>query len=211
MSDYNYHNPVLANEVVSLLPEKKKITYLDRTLGRGGHASLILKKLQKGSAFYGIDRDRDAIDYCKDFLKPFSQKVRLNFLHSDFASSISKLRERKVLGADFILMDIGVSSPQFDDPSRGFSYRYDAPLDRRRDQEQKLTAKSIVNGYSEKELCRVFGELGQCHIYYPVVKAIRTKREIKPVETTFELVDIIKANLPQKELRKEGHLSLIHI
>ena len=130
MSDYNYHNPVLANEVVSLLPEKKKITYLDRTLGRGGHASLILKKLQKGSAFYGIDRDRDAIDYCKDFLKPFSQKVRLNFLHSDFASSISKLRERKVLGADFILMDIGVSSPQFDDPSRGFSYRYDAPLDR---------------------------------------------------------------------------------
>lgn len=205
MSDYNYHNPVLANEVVSLLPEKKKITYLDRTLGRGGHASLILKKLQKGSAFYGIDRDRDAIDYCKDFLQPFSQKVRLNFLHSDFASSISKLRERKVKGADFILMDIGVSSPQFDDPSRGFSYRYDAPLDRRRDQEQKLTAKSIVNGYSEKELCRVFGELGQCHIYYPVVKAIRTKREIKPIETTFELVDIIKENLPQKELRKEGH------
>lgn len=205
MSDYNYHNPVLADEVVSLLPQKKKITYLDRTLGRGGHASLILKKLSKGSTFYGIDRDRDAIDYCKDFLKPYAAKVSLNFLHSDFASSISKLRERKVKGADFILRDIGVSSPQFDNPSRGFSYRFDAPLDRRRDQGQKLTAKDIVNTYSEKELCRVFQTLGQCHIYYPVVKAILAKREAKQIETTFELVDIIKANLPQKELRKEGH------
>ncbi len=205
MSEYNYHNPVLAKEVLSFLPEKKKITYVDRTLGRGGHASLILQRLSQGSLFYGIDRDRDAISYCKEFLKPYADKVSLHFLHCDFASSLIKLKERKVKGADFILRDIGVSSPQFDDPSRGFSYRFNAPLDRRRDKGQKRTAKDIVNGYDEEGLCHVFRDLGQCHIYYPVVRAILKAREEKPIETTFDLVDLIKENLPEKELRKEGH------
>lgn len=205
MSNFNSHNPVMLNEVLSFVPSGKKMTYLDMTLGRAGHASNIMKRMGKGSTFIGVDRDNDALQYCEQFLIPYSKTVKQYFLHSTFAESIETLKKSGFTGADFILMDIGVSSPQFDDPSRGFSYRFDSPLDMRMDQKDSITAKDIINKYDEKELCRVFRELGQCKIYYPVVKKILQVRQEKPIETTFELVDIIKSSLPPKELRKEGH------
>lgn len=202
---YNVHKPVMLEEVLSFVPKNKKITYVDMTLGRAGHASQILSRIRKGSSFYGVDRDEDALCYCKGFLADFSTKIDLHYLHSTFKDCTDLLKENKVTGADFILMDIGVSSPQFDDPKRGFSYRYDAPLDMRMNQEDSLTAKIIINTYPEKELIRVFKELGECECYYPVVKKILSLREDKEIETTFELVDIIKSSLPKKILKKEGH------
>lgn len=204
MSEFNYHNPVMLNEVLSFV-KNEKMTYVDLTLGRAGHASRILERLKKGSAFYGVDRDRDALSYSMERLKPFEKNVELHFIHSRYSKAIDLLKASGVKGSDLILMDIGVSSPQFDDPSRGFSYRFDADLDMRMDQTSKLTAKTIVNTYSEKELCRVFRDLGQCHIYYPVVRKILSARQEKEISTTFELVDIIKSSLPKRELMKQGH------
>lgn len=204
MSEFNYHNPVMLKEVLSFVKPSMK-SYVDLTLGRAGHASEILKKFKKGSSFYGVDRDQDALDFSKKKLEPFEDKIDLHFIHSRYSKAISLLRESGVQGCDFILMDIGVSSPQFDDPSRGFSYRFDSSLDMRMDKDQRITAKDIINTYSEKELCRVFSELGQCKIYYPVVKKIMQVREEKEINTTFELVDIIKSSLPKRELMKQGH------
>lgn len=205
METYNEHIPVMLTEVLSFVPKNKKLTYLDLTLGRGGHASEILKLLKKGSTFYGIDRDENALSYCKAFLAQYQQNIDLHFLHAEFKNATELLKDQ-ISGADFILMDIGVSSPQFDDPQRGFSYRYDAILDMRMDQNgTTLTAKDIINTYSEKELIRVFKELGECECYYPVVKKILEIRQTKEIQTTFELVDIIKSSLPNKFLRKEGH------
>ncbi len=204
MSQFNYHNPVMLKEVLSFVKEEK-IIYVDLTLGRAGHANEILKRIKKGSSFYGVDRDEDALSFSEERLKPFEKNISLHFLHSRYSRAIEQLRQSGVAGSDLILMDIGVSSPQFDDPSRGFSYRYDSDLDMRMDQKAKLTAKDIVNTYSEKELCRVFKDLGQCKIYYPVVKKILEVRQEKEIRTTFELVDIIKSSLPRKELMKQGH------
>ena len=203
-TEYNEHTPVMLKEVLSFVPKNKKLTYVDMTLGRGGHASEILKVLRKGSSFYGIDRDEDALTYCKGFLLSYANKVDLHYLHAEFKDATDLLKE-SIPGADFILMDIGVSSPQFDDPERGFSYRYDAPLDMRMNQEDHLTAKIIINTYSEKELIRVFRDLGECECYYPVVKKILAVREERSINTTYELVDIIKSSLPAKFLHKEGH------
>lgn len=203
-TSYNEHKPVMLKEVLSFVPKNKKVTYLDLTLGRGGHASHILSMIRAGSKFYGVDRDEEALNFCKGFLASYQNKIELNFVHSTFASATDALKTH-IPGADFILMDIGVSSPQFDDPSRGFSYRYDAPLDMRMNQEDSLTAKRIVNEYSEKELLRVFKDLGECEGAYSVVKKILAVREEKEIETTFQLVDIIKSSLPSRLLRKEGH------
>lgn len=193
----------MLNEVLSFVPDRK-LTYVDLTLGRGGHASEILARIKRGSHFYGVDRDPDALDYSRGFLSSYQSKADLHFLHTDFASATDKLSQ-VIDGADFILLDIGVSSPQFDDPSRGFSYRYDAPLDMRMDPSDTLTAEMIVNTYPEKELIRVFRDLGECKVYYPVVKKIEEIRKNHVIRTTFELVDIIKSSLPARELRKEGH------
>lgn len=204
MSDYNLHTPVMLREVLSFVKEEKQV-YLDLTLGRAGHAEKILEKLKKGSSFYGIDKDQEAIEYSKCSLAKFENKILLHYLKSDFMNAPLILEKSGLKGADFILMDIGVSSPQFDDPSRGFSYRYDAKLDMRMDQSQGKTARDILNTADEKELIHIFRDLGQCHIYYPVVKKILATREEQPIETTFQLVDIIKSSLPSRELRKQGH------
>lgn len=204
MSSYNEHTPVMLNEVLSFVPKNRKLTYVDMTLGRGGHANEILKILRKGSSFYGIDRDTQALHYCQGFLASYQSKIDLHYLHTEFKDATDSLR-KQIPGADFILMDIGVSSPQFDDPKRGFSYRYDAPLDMRMNQNDSLTAKIIINTYPEKELIRVFGTLGECEGYYPVVKKILAVRQEKVINTTFELVEIIKSSLPKKLLHKDGH------
>ncbi len=203
-TSYNNHIPVMLEEVLSFVPKNKKMTYVDMTLGRGGHAFQILKRMRRGSSFYGVDRDEDALNYCTGFLASFKDKTDLHFIHAEFKDATDYIKN-SIPGADFILMDIGVSSPQFDDPSRGFSYRFDAPLDMRMNQDDSLTAKIILNTYPEKELIRVFRDLGECEGYYPVVKRILQEREEKEIETTFQLVDLIKESLPSKFLKKEGH------
>jgi 16S rRNA (cytosine1402-N4)-methyltransferase len=204
MSEFNEHIPVMLEEVLSFV-EPGRMTYVDLTLGRAGHARAILDKMLPGSRFYGVDRDQDALDYSRKVLGPYQDKADLHFLKSDFKNAPQRLKESGLAGADFILMDIGVSSPQFDDPSRGFSYRYDAPLDMRMDQTQKVTARDILNTADEKTLVHIFRDLGQCRFYFPVVRAIEKRRLEKPIETTFEFVDIIKDALPERELRKQGH------
>lgn len=194
----------MLQEVLSFVPKGRKITYVDMTLGRAGHAENILKLIKDGSTIIGVDRDPSALSFSQERLRSYLN-IKQYFLHSTFSDAIDTLRKSGIDGADLILMDIGVSSPQFDDPQRGFSYRYDAPLDMRMDPNDRLTAEEIINTYDERELCRVFRELGQCKIYYPVVKKILEVREENPIHTTFELVDIIKSSLPPKELRKEGH------
>ncbi|MFA6874268.1 MAG: 16S rRNA (cytosine(1402)-N(4))-methyltransferase RsmH [Bacilli bacterium] len=204
MTSYNTHKPVLLQEVLSFLP-KKKLVYLDLTLGRAGHADAILSRLGEKSVFYGVDMDPDALAFSCEKLAKYSKKISLHYLHSSYAEAIPSLKSSGMSGADFILMDIGVSSPQFDDPERGFSYRFDAPLDMRMDPKNELTAKAIVNTYSPKDLTRVFQDLGEAKIVRPVVSRILEERTKKPIETTFELVDIIKSSLPERELRKKGH------
>ncbi|MFA6829538.1 MAG: 16S rRNA (cytosine(1402)-N(4))-methyltransferase RsmH [Bacilli bacterium] len=205
MAEFNYHKPVMLKEVLSFVDTKRPITYVDMTLGRAGHAQEILSIAKKQSKFIGVDKDLKALEFSKNVLSRFEKKAELNYLHAPYSKAVEAIKNTGVKGADFILMDIGVSSPQFDDPSRGFSYRFDAPLDMRMDQTQNTTARDIVNTASEKELVHIFRDLGECSIYYPVVKRILAERESNPIETTFQLVDIIKQSLPAKELRKAGH------
>lgn len=201
---YNLHQPVMLNEVLSFLPKGDNLSYLDLTLGRGGHASEILKK-NHIAHFVGVDRDIQAIEYCEKELSDRFPNVKMYFLHSTFKDAIKTLKSSNYKSFDFILMDIGVSSPQFDDPKRGFSYKNDARLDMRMDQGQKLTAYDVINTYSEDELNRVFDTLGECKEYKNVSRKIVEVRKIKPIETTLQLVEVIKDSLSAKELNKKGH------
>ena len=205
MTEYNSHTPVMLEEVKSFAITDRKITYLDLTLGRAGHASELLKIAKKGSTFIGVDRDEDAIDYSKKRLDEFADKIDLHFIKSPYSKAIPLLKDEGYKGADFILMDIGVSSPQFDNPERGFSYSKDGPLDMRMDLNQSLKASDVINGASEKVLIHIFRDLGECECYYPVVKKIMKVREEEKIETTLQLVEIIKSSLPNKILNKKGH------
>lgn len=204
LSEYNEHIPVLLNEVLSFIDKDKKgQVVVDMTLGRAGHSINIMNMLDKSSILYGCDRDESALTYSKIRLSSIKQKHY--FIHNVFSKDIESLKELGVKGADFILMDIGVSSPQFDDPNRGFSYRYDAPLDMRMDTTQTLTAKEVVNTYSQEELKRILFEYGGEKFAGPISKRIVIERQVKPIETTFELVDVIKKALPERMLHKKGH------
>ena len=198
----NEHIPVLLNEVIDGLNIKKDGTYLDLTLGRAGHSSVILSKLDKG-LLIGVDQDDEAIEKSRARLKAISENyvlVRDNFVNID-----TILKGLKVNKVDGILMDLGVSSQQFDDESRGFSYRFDSELDMRMDKRQELTAKKVVNEYSLNDLVRIFNEYGEEKFSYPIAKRIVKERVEHPINTTFELVDIIKRSKPSKELSKVGH------
>ena len=197
------HIPVLLNEVISSLNIKKDGIYVDLTLGRGGHSEAILSHLSSKGRLIGVDQDETAIKESEERLKKNYSNftlVRSNFRYVD--EILSNLGISKV---DGILMDLGVSSPQFDDESRGFSYNYDSPLDMRMDQRNTLTAKDIVNTYSLKELTDIFQNYGEDKYSYSIAKNIVKEREKAPIETTFQLVDIIKRNKPAKELKKPGH------
>lgn len=198
------HIPVLLEEVLSFVDSKKSYVVLDMTLGRGGHAEEILKKIPSNSHYYGVDRDRQAIEYCQQNLKT-DRNIELCLIRTNFSKAVDIVREYGEKGADFILMDIGVSSPQFDDPSRGFSYRFDSKLDMRMNRDDLISCYDIINSYTEEELVKIFSEYGQCHNARRVSKEIVEKRKEKKIETTFELVDIIKDVLPKKELNAEGH------
>ena len=197
------HIPVLLNEVIEGLDIKKDGIYLDLTLGRAGHSSEILKRLSSKGLLIGVDQDQQAINESKVRLDKIGTNYKL--VKSNFSSIDLILDELGIKGVDGVLMDLGVSSPQFDDSNRGFSYRYDAPLDMRMDKDNPLTAKTVVNTYSEAELRKIFYEYGEDKYSASVAHNIVKERESHPIETTFQLVDIIKRSKPAKELKKAGH------
>ena len=197
------HIPVLLNEVIEGLIVKGNGNYLDLTIGRAGHSSEILSQLKQG-CLYGFDQDEEAIKESDARLKSLGGHYIL--YHQNFISAYETLKELGMEGKfDGILMDLGVSSPQFDEGSRGFSYRTDAPLDMRMDQRRELTAREVVNTYSEKDLTRIFQEYGEEKFAHSISRNIIKARDVSPIETTFQLVEIIKNSKPAKELRKAGH------
>ena len=199
----NEHIPVLLNEVIENLNINPDGIYIDLTLGRAGHSSEILKRLSNKGKLIGFDQDIDAIQASIERLSKISSNFEV--IKSNFENVKEELLKRGITKVDGILADLGVSSPQFDQGDRGFSYRFDAKLDMRMDQNANLSAYEIVNTYSLFDLTRIFREYGEEKYAYEIAKRIVREREQKPVETTFELVDIIKRSLPSKELSKKGH------
>lgn len=196
------HIPVLLKEVIENLNIKEDGTYLDLTLGRAGHSSEILKRIPKG-LLIGVDQDIEAIEASKKRLDEIATNYKI--VHSNFVNINQILDELNIDKVDGILMDLGVSSPQFDNPLRGFSYREDAPLDMRMDQRSELTAREIVNTYNFEKLTYIFRAYGDEKYAASIANNIIKTRKVKPIETTFQMVDIIKMSKPMKELKKVGH------
>jgi len=196
------HKPVLLDECIDALNIRPDGIYVDGTLGRAGHSREIAQRLTTGRLIC-IDRDMAAIDAARERLAPWMDHVTL--VHSNFSELGDVLREAGVAGADGMLFDLGVSSPQLDDASRGFSYMQDAPLDMRMDLEAPLTAYEIVNSWSGDELRRILYEYGEERYAPAIARAIVRAREEKPIETTLELVDIIKSAMPPAALREKQH------
>lgn len=197
------HYSVMLNETIEQLNIKPDGIYLDGTLGGAGHSSVIAGKLTTGH-LYGVDQDAAAIEAASERLKPFGDRVTV--IRNNYCNAVSELEERGVKEVDGILLDLGVSSYQLDTEDRGFSYRYDAPLDMRMDQRQALTASDIVNGYSENELFRIIRDYGEDRFAKNIAKHIAAARKQNPIRTTFELNEIIKAAIPAK-MRQNGHPS----
>lgn len=200
--DFNHYS-VLLHETVEQLQVKPDGVYVDGTLGGGGHACEVCKRLDKGH-FYGIDQDDAAIAAAGKRLEPFGERVTI--LRDNYCNIKNVLASEGVESVDGIVLDLGVSSYQLDTEERGFSYRFDAPLDMRMDRRQALTARDIVNGYSEGELYRIIRDFGEERFAANIAKHIARARKDKPVETTFELNEIIKAAIPAK-MRRDGHPS----
>lgn len=196
------HETVLLHTAANELNIQPNGTYVDATLGRAGHTQQILAQLTDGQ-LYAFDQDADAIAAVKQNLVPFPQNLHL--LHTNFRNIADALAEVDVNSVDGVLYDLGVSSPQFDDSKRGFSYRFDAPLDMRMDQSQDLTARTIVNEWSFNELVRIFSRYGEEKFAKQIARQIERARAEKPVETTFELVELIKAGIPAAARRTGGH------
>lgn len=196
------HKPVLLNECIKALNIRPDGVYVDGTLGRAGHSREIAQRLTTGRLIC-IDRDMAAIDAARERLAPWMDRVTL--VHSNFAELGGVLSQAGVAGADGMLFDLGVSSPQLDDASRGFSYMQDAPLDMRMDASAPLTAHEVVNAWSYEELRRILFEYGEERYAPAIAKAIVRARETAPVETTLELVDIIKGAMPPAALREKQH------
>ncbi|MBO5337607.1 MAG: 16S rRNA (cytosine(1402)-N(4))-methyltransferase RsmH [Lachnospiraceae bacterium] len=197
------HYSVMLTETINELCVKPDGIYVDGTLGGGGHAYEVCKQLTTGH-FYGIDQDDAAIAAAGARLQEFGDRVTI--LRNNYCNAKAALLELGVTGVDGIVLDLGVSSHQLDTEDRGFSYRFDAPLDMRMDRRQSLSARDIVNGYSEMELFRIIRDYGEDQFAKNIAKHIVKAREDKPIETTFELNDIIKAAIPAK-MRQNGHPS----
>lgn len=195
------HISVLLEESISSLNLKSDSVIVDCTLGYGGHSSKILSKVKKGFLF-AFDQDSEAIRHSTDRLN----KIGTNFtiIKSNFVHMKEELEKLGVTEVDGVLFDLGVSSPQLDEVERGFSYHNDAKLDMRMDREQKLSAYEVVNDYSKEELARIFYKYGEDKFANNIAKKICEYRENKPIETTLELVEIIKTAVPMK-FRKDKH------
>lgn len=199
----NYHIPVLLNETLEGLNIKPDGIYVDMTLGRAGHSSEIAKKLNEKGLLIGFDQDSEAIEYSTKILEQTGKQFKI--VNDNFRNVYEDLNSLHIEEVDGFLFDLGVSSPQFDEDYRGFSYNKDAELDMRMNQKSKLTAKYIVNNYSFDELLRVFKEYGEDKYSYNIAKNIVKYRQEKEITTTLELVDIIKSSKPKKELLTIGH------
>ena len=199
------HVSVLLEETIDSLNIKPNGIYVDGTLGGGGHSLEICKRLGEGGRLIGIDQDMDAIKAATERLKDYSDKVTI--VHSNYQDIDSILKGLVIGGVDGIVLDLGVSSYQLDNVERGFTYREDTALDMRMDQSSELTASYIVNNYSEMELFRVIRDYGEDSFAKNIAKHIVKAREEKPIETTGELNEIIKAAIPAKVRKGIGHPS----
>lgn len=197
------HYSVLLEETVEQLCIRPDGIYVDGTLGGGGHAYEICKRLTDQGHFYGFDQDAAAIAAAGERLKGFGDRVTV--IRSNYCRMKEELNARGVRRVDGILLDLGVSSYQLDEAGRGFTYREDAPLDMRMDQRQEKTARDIVNNYSEMELYRVIRDYGEEKFAKNIAKHIVKTRERRPIETTGELVEVIKAAIPMKVRMQKGH------
>jgi len=196
------HRPVLLDECIEGLNIKPDGIYLDGTLGRAGHSREIAKRLTTGRLIC-VDRDDAALEAARTRLADWMDKVIL--VHSNFDRVAHIIKELGLSGVDGMLFDLGVSSPQLDDGSRGFSYMADAPLDMRMDRSEAVTAAEVVNTWSQEELRRILLQYGEERYAPQIAGAIVRRRADKPIETTLELVDIIKSAMPAKALREKQH------
>lgn len=198
------HYSVLLEETIEHLNIRPDGIYVDGTLGGAGHASEVAKRLSEKGRLIGIDQDADAIRAAGERLKPFGDKVTI--IRSNYANMKEELHAIGIEHVDGIVLDLGVSSFQLDTPERGFTYRdADAPLDMRMDDRQSLTARDIVNDYSEMDLYRIIRDYGEDKFAKNIAKHIVARRTEKPIETTFELNDVIKAAIPMKCRINGGH------
>lgn len=199
------HYSVLLKESIDGLNIKPDGIYVDCTLGGAGHSSVILSKLNENGHLYAFDQDRIAIENAEAMLATYIEKGMVTLIKANFRNIKEELETLGVYGVDGILYDLGVSSPQLDQAERGFSYRYDAPLDMRMDQEQELTARVIVNEWPFGELVKIFYRYGEEKFSKQIARKIEKIRETQPIETTGELVEIIKDCIPAPARRKGGH------
>lgn len=197
------HKSVLLEETISNLKVQANGIYVDGTLGGAGHALEICKQLSATGRFIGIDRDEAAIVAAGNHLSAYVKQVTI--IRSNYCDMVRELNKRNITGVDGILLDLGVSSYQLDTAERGFTYRYDAPLDMRMDQRQDRTAGTIINEYTETELYRVIREYGEEQFAKNIAKHICIERQKKPIRTTGELVEIIKQSIPMKMRATGGH------
>lgn len=199
------HDSVLLKETIENLNIRPDGTYLDGTLGGGGHAEEICRRLSEKGRFFGIDQDDTAVKAASERLNPYQEKVTV--IRDNYRNAVSLLKGLGIEGIDGIVLDLGVSSNQLDDAERGFSYRYDTALDMRMDRRSSLSAKEIINRYSESELFRIMKDYGEESFAKNIAKHIVKAREEKEIETTFELNEIIKAAIPAKMRAAGGHPS----
>jgi 16S rRNA (cytosine1402-N4)-methyltransferase len=199
------HYSVLLRESLDNLNIRPDGIYLDGTLGGAGHSFHIAERLTQGGHLYGTDQDENAIEAATKRLEPF--KDRVTIIRDNYENAVNRLKGLGVTGVDGILLDLGVSSYQLDNAERGFTYKEDVPLDMRMDQRQALTARDIVNNYSETEIFHIIRDFGEDKFAKNIAKHICMARSTAPIETTGQLNDIIKAAIPARMREKGGHPS----
>lgn len=199
------HKSVLLEETIKGLCIKPEGIYVDGTLGGGGHALEVAKRLRSKGRLFGIDQDEAAIEAASERLADYGERVIL--IRDNYENAVSCIKERGISGVDGIVLDLGVSSYQLDTVERGFSYKYDTALDMRMDRRQALSAKEIVNDYSQKDLARIIRDYGEDKFANNIAKHIVAARERETIETTFQLNEIIKGAIPAKMRETGGHPS----
>ncbi|SEP55153.1 16S rRNA (cytosine(1402)-N(4))-methyltransferase RsmH [Piscibacillus halophilus] len=197
------HYSVLNKEAIEGLNIKENGIYVDCTLGGAGHSKNIVKKLSSDGRLIAFDQDLKAIQYAEEVLSEYQDRITL--VHENFAHLEEELDQLGVNEVDGIIFDLGVSSPQLDEAERGFSYQHDAPLDMRMNQDSSLSAYQVVNEWAFEDLVRIFSRYGEEKFFKQIARKIEKARENKPIETTYELVDLIKEGIPAFARRKGGH------
>ena len=205
MTNEFHHVTVLLHETIDYLDVKPDGVYVDATLGGAGHSEYLLSKLSPKGHLYAFDQDATAIEHAKKRLAPYIEKGMVTFVQDNFRHLKLQLEKLGVDEIDGICYDLGVSSPQLDERERGFPYKQDAPLDMRMNRHADFSAYQVVNDYDYHDLVRIFFKYGEDKFSKQIARKIEQARQIKPIETTTELAEIIKSAKPAKELKKKGH------